>query len=321
MYTIKQASSRSGVAVATIRAWERRYGVIQPRRTPAGYRLYDEPAIERLVAMRRLVDDGWQASVAAAELAERARGGTPEVAVAASVVGAERPFAGAGATVDAAAEISRRFVDAAAAIDEIALDRVLDDLFARGSFERALRDHLFPALRALGDAWAAGEVSVAGEHLASHGVLRRLAQALDAAGRGEPGSGHVVVGLPPGARHELGALAFAVALRRAGVPVAYLGPDLPLADWVGAAGGAAAAVIGVVTTRDRRPAREVADRLRSEAPGTLVAVGGRAASGAAGAVGALAAPGIVVLPAATDDAVTALIDALRARSAAGPSGD
>ena len=59
------------------------------------------------------------------------------------------------------------------------------------------------------------------------------------------GSG-VLVGLPPGARHELGALAFAVAARRAGLPTLYLGPDLPVADWVAPARriGPMAAVIG-----------------------------------------------------------------------------
>ena len=45
MYTIRQASIRSGVNVPLIRAWERRYGVVSPSRTAAGYRLYDDEAI------------------------------------------------------------------------------------------------------------------------------------------------------------------------------------------------------------------------------------------------------------------------------------
>jgi MerR family transcriptional regulator, light-induced transcriptional regulator len=47
----------------------------------------------------------------------------------------------------------------------------------------------------------------------------------------------VLVGLPPGSRHELGALAFATAARRAGLAVLYLGRDLRIDDWVRAAGG------------------------------------------------------------------------------------
>ena len=65
MYTIKEASARSGVGTPLIRAWERRYGVLQPARTPSGYRLYDDAAIRVLVAMRTLTETGWTASEAA----------------------------------------------------------------------------------------------------------------------------------------------------------------------------------------------------------------------------------------------------------------
>ena len=59
MYTIKEASSRSGVPVATIRAWERRYRAVEPARTASGYRLYDDEAVDRLVAQdeRRLLGE------------------------------------------------------------------------------------------------------------------------------------------------------------------------------------------------------------------------------------------------------------------------
>ena len=45
MYTIKQASRLTGVTEASLRGWERRYGVVVPHRNEAGYRLYDEAAI------------------------------------------------------------------------------------------------------------------------------------------------------------------------------------------------------------------------------------------------------------------------------------
>src|SRR6185436_8918922 len=66
MYTIKEAAARTGLTVPVLRAWERRYGVVSPTRTPGGYRVYDEAALGRLRTMRRLVDDGWTASAAAA---------------------------------------------------------------------------------------------------------------------------------------------------------------------------------------------------------------------------------------------------------------
>jgi DNA-binding transcriptional MerR regulator len=65
MYTIKQAAARSGVSVPLLRAWERRYGIVEPARTAAGYRLYDDDALGRIRTMRRLVDAGWTPSTAA----------------------------------------------------------------------------------------------------------------------------------------------------------------------------------------------------------------------------------------------------------------
>jgi methanogenic corrinoid protein MtbC1 len=195
----------------------------------------------------------------------------------------------------------QRFLAAARALEPDEIAAVLDDLFARGSFERVATDILFPALQALGEAWAAGEVMVAGEHMASSAVQRRLGQALEAAASANGHGARVVVGLPPGGRHELGALAFAVAARRAGLPVTYLGADLPMDDWLAAGAGASAAVIGVVTARDRNPAIEVARRLLEANPALVVALGGRAAQDA---------PGIIRLPAGLTQSVATLGSAI-----------
>jgi methylmalonyl-CoA mutase cobalamin-binding subunit len=94
----------------------------------------------------------------------------------------------------------------------------------------------------------------------------------------------VVVGLPPGCRHEIGTLAFAVALRRRGVDVLYLGPDTPVASWAHAAleGDAAAAVIGVPRRADVGPARDVASALLASGRDMVVAVGGPASAAAQG---------------------------------------
>src|SRR3954464_2089233 len=62
MYTIKQASRLTGVSETSLRAWERRYGVVVPGRTESGYRLYDEEALAAVSAMRRLVAGGWAAA-------------------------------------------------------------------------------------------------------------------------------------------------------------------------------------------------------------------------------------------------------------------
>ena len=97
--------------------------------------------------------------------------------------------------------------------------------------------------------------------------------------------------------------------RRAGMAVAYLGADIPIEDWVSAADGAAAAVIGVVTGRDRKAALQVARALRAAHPRLVVAFGGDAAPASSEAADTL------TLPASLPASVGALRSALERRPA------
>ena len=274
MYTIKQAAARSGVPVQLLRAWERRYGVVSPARTASRYRLYDDAAIARLRAMRQLIDDGWAPSTAAARIVELDEATIEEIAGAMpEAVGASPRTARAAATAES---LTDAFVSSAAALDERGLEQILDEMFARGSFEQVATELVMPALVALGDGWAKGKVDVAAEHAAAGAVQRRLGMAFVAAGlpRDED---VVLVGLPPGAWHDLGALAFATAARRAGLAVRYLGADLPVSDWLEAIAltKARGVVVGVVIGRDVQAALEVARAIREAYPHLLVAFGGR----------------------------------------------
>ncbi len=262
MYTIKEAAARTGLSVPVLRAWERRYGVVEPGRTPSGYRLYNDNDLARLRAMRDLVNGGWSPSTAAASIVDH-----PPESESHAVRSTPEP-----------AGLVKGFADAAARMDEAHLEQVLDEMTSLGSFEHVVEAYLLPAMVAVGDGWERGDLDVAAEHSASHAVLRRLAAAFEAAGRGSTESRPVLVGLPPGARHELGGLAFSVAARRAGLRVTYVGADLPVADWVEAVGLAVAraAVIAVPTSADRVAAKELILALRSAYPsGMVVAVGGR----------------------------------------------
>lgn len=279
MYTIKEASARSGVGIPLLRAWERRYGVVEPTRTASGYRLYDDVAIDRLRAMRHLIEGGWSAQQAAARVRE-----TPDGELSGLAPEVPEPVAPAreAAEPPASDAVVARLVDAARRIDADALEAALDEAFAVARFETAVDRIVMPALRAVGEGWERGAISVAGEHAASQAVLRRLAMAYEAAGDAAA-ERPILVGLGPGSRHEIGAFAFAIAARRAGLPILYLGPDLPAADWSSAAidRNARAAVIGVPTRADVGRTRPVLDALRTARPDLLLAVGGEQAARAA----------------------------------------
>lgn len=225
MVTIKKAAELTGVPEHTLRAWERRYGLVEPHRTPSGYRLYDDAALARIRVMNELVHSGWSAREAAVESARR----TPQ----------------AGGPLPAVEEL----VAAAAGLDADTITRLLDEQFARGSFESVVDAWLMPVMARLGRAWSTGEVSVAGEHLVSSIVMRRLGVAYEAAGRSATGS-PVVVGAPPGVDHELGLLAFATAARRCGLTTVYLGGQVPVEAWPEAV--AKVSAVAAVTSLHRR---------------------------------------------------------------------
>jgi methanogenic corrinoid protein MtbC1 len=148
--------------------------------------------------------------------------------------------------------------------------------------------------------------------------MRRLAAAYQAAGRPGTERRGILVGMPPGARHELGALAFAVAARRAGLPIVYLGADLPIENWIEAARRSRprAAVIGAVTRDDRRAAIDVARALRDAQPDIVVAFGGRSAPEPEAFADLRATEGhraTIRLPDGLVDSVDTLASALRGR--------
>jgi DNA-binding transcriptional MerR regulator/methylmalonyl-CoA mutase cobalamin-binding subunit len=267
MYTIKQASRLTGVPEASLRGWERRYGVVAPHRNASGYRLYDETALAALSTMRRLVADGWSPAAAADAVRKGTVVATLEPVVARASSAADHP--------PNAADHMQHFLEAAARLDAVGIEESLDRGFALGTFEHVVDSWLFPTLEALGEGWARGEIEVAGEHAASHAVHRRLAAAFQAAGSRARGPA-VVVGLPPGSQHELGALAFATAIRRRGLNVTYLGANVPAASWQAAVSScsARAAVLAVVTAGDRGAAAAVAERLLTQDDAPLVCAGG-----------------------------------------------
>jgi DNA-binding transcriptional MerR regulator/methylmalonyl-CoA mutase cobalamin-binding subunit len=265
MHTVRWVSQQLGLAPGTLRAWEQRYGVVRPTRSEGGYRLYDDDDLATLRAMADLVAGGMQP----AQAAEQVRSGRS----------APRP--GIARTMDAPAGLPdpEALIAASRSYDSRALEEALDAAFAAAGFEYVIDEWLMAALVPIGQAWAAGRLDIAQEHFISAAVMRRLTAAFAAAGHARGGR-HVVTGLAPGATHEIATLAFATMLRRAGVRVTYLGPDLPGASWVQAVHTIHpdAVVIGAPRVDDGKAAADAVDAIRAAAPRTAVYVGGPGAA-------------------------------------------
>lgn len=271
MYTIKRAAEQVGISTATLRAWELRYGIVAPERTDGGYRIYDENHVRVLQQMAKLVEEGQVPSLAAREVLSQR--GTRMLTTCQPIPHAAVDDPEGHTHLTSFAEL---MIEAAASLDATALSAVLNDMFALATYEPVVDRYLLPAMDALGNAWASGRVSVAGEHLASHAVMRRLGMVYESASSFGGNKPRILIGLAPGVRHEVGLFAFAVAARRCGLATDYLGADLPVADWISStvAPDVAAIVLALPTVSDIVSTAAVVSAVRSHRSDLLIAVGG-----------------------------------------------
>lgn len=262
---IGELGRRVGVSTHALRAWERRYGLLHPTRTPSGYRLYSADDEHRIRDLLRLRSEGVPTSEAAAR-----------------VLGSDRlqraSGAGCGSTPAApsarATAFHKAMHEAVDHWDEGAAHAAIDELFRHMSVSHGIEDGILPFLAQLGERWADGDVSIGQEHFAS-GVVRRRLSAFTLAW----GTGHgrlAVVACPPRENHDIGPFCFAVLLARSGWRVRFLGADTPIRSIGQAARAGAADIVVVATTRSDRVATQV-DGLRDVATIAPLYLGGRGA--------------------------------------------
>lgn len=265
-YPIRAVSKLTGISVDTLRAWERRYRVVEPARDERG-RMYSEEDLERLRLLRQAVTLGHAigrvAPLATAELRVLLARGAGLVPESGPAVPADL------GSLQAAVE---RF-------DAQGLRRELSRLAALLPPRALAREVALPLLCRVGEAWHEGKLGVAQEHMVTAeirslvGALARLTQVPDGAPR-------ILFGTPRGEVHEIGTLVAALLAAGSGFAAYYLGPDVPAHDLAGAARrtAARAVVLGVTAAQGAEGVlaelREADDSLP---PDTELWVGGTAA--------------------------------------------
>ena len=256
---IGELSRRTGVAPDTLRAWERRYGLLRPERSDGGFRLYGREDEQRVRAMKALIASG----VSAAESARLAASGTP-------ATGGRAPTAGEASLETGPTrlrEVLERF-------DEPAAHAILDAALTRLTVDGVVGQVVLPAMRQIGDRWQSGEISVAQEHFAT-GVLRERMLSLGrnwGAGVGP----RALLACPPGELHDLGLVAFGVVLRDRGWRITYLGPNTPIETIARTAAELRPAAI-VLAALDAERFEAAADQIAALAREAQLLVGGEGA--------------------------------------------
>lgn len=247
---IGELSRRTGVSPELLRAWEQRYGLLRPDRSPGGFRLYsseDEMRVRRTTA---LIGEGLSAAEAARVASNKSAG----------------VDAAASPGVEVLADELRQALDA---FDGSGAHLVLDRLFGTFSVRFVFTDVLIPYLRDLGERWADGRVTVAQEHFAANLLRGRMLAMAGDWGAGGPST--ALLACLPGEAHDLGLIFFGILLGRRGWRVTFLGADTPF-DTLETSADSLRPTLVVLATVDQGLFHQHADAIRRLAASAPVAV-------------------------------------------------
>jgi MerR family transcriptional regulator, light-induced transcriptional regulator len=223
LYNIGVVTRVTGVPIATLHAWERRYGFPDAERSAGGHRLYSDKDIARLRWVKSQVDSGL--TVSRAVIAVRSLEADGRLFLPVDPDLGRRPEHG---TV-ASPTMRESYIQALIHHDLLHADQLMGEMLAFTSPEELTIDIIGPALNAIGEEWEQGHITIATEHLASNYLRHRLLMWLVTGPTPRTGN-PIVLACAPGEWHEGSLLILGVLLRRQGWPVAYLGQNVPLQD-------------------------------------------------------------------------------------------
>ncbi|MDJ0789854.1 MAG: MerR family transcriptional regulator, partial [Myxococcota bacterium] len=255
-YPLRTAARLTGLSPEVLRAWERRYGVVTPMRTPGGTRRYRAADLERLRLLKAAVDAGHRIG----ELADlpddelKRRGGVEE---------------------PRSTERLEAILQALDRMDAGQAQHLLQLQLAALGPARFARELASPLVTEIGRRWAEEELSIASEHLATSVLRSMLGGALLPSAASLRGP-VVVFATPSGERHELGLLMAAATALGAGANALYLGADVPVDNLLEAVDRSDASALALsLVTLSREQAERTIGALRGGLPDSvLLMVGG-----------------------------------------------
>lgn len=211
LYTIGTVSKLTGVGAITLRAWERRYGLIKPVRKDSGHRLYTRALIDQINRITALTQQGMRISQIHEEMLQSDTEPDP----------ASEP--------DVWKEYLNGMIAAIISFDEGRLEEIYNEALSLYPIGLVTRKLLTPLLIELGVRWETSEGSVAEEHFFAFYLRNKLGARYHHRPRGNSGPRLLTAGLP-GEHHEIGLLLFSLAAHDAGYRVIPLGANMPLEE-------------------------------------------------------------------------------------------
>jgi DNA-binding transcriptional MerR regulator len=264
LYPIRTVSSLTGVNAVTLRAWERRYGLIRPHRTAKGHRLYTRGDIDLIQEVVDLLGTGVSIGQVKGQIG---RGRTASAQTPAKT----EPGADAWQTYQ------RRMLLAVERFDEPGLEATYSEALALYPVDVVTERLVNPLLRALGERWEGRRGGIAEEHFFATYLRNKLGARLHHLAT-QRARTRLLAACLPGEHHELGLLLFCLAAANQGFGFVILGADTPLDEVAHAQQQVRCE--GIVLSGSVDPTQPVLEALRALAAtaGVPVLVGGLASS-------------------------------------------
>jgi MerR family transcriptional regulator, light-induced transcriptional regulator len=220
-YNLKAVMKETGLTAETLRAWERRYGLVKPKRSPGGHRLYSFRDIQTLKWLVQRQQEGMSISRAIELWRSLEESGQDPIEVESDKVPS---ITQEGISLD---DLRHEWIEACLKFNEQAAEKTANLAFAVAAPETVCVEVFQKGLSTIGESWYKGKISVQQEHFASAIAMRRM-YALLSASPLPTRSENILLACPPEEDHEFGLLLCAVFLRRRGWGVVYLGANVPL---------------------------------------------------------------------------------------------
>ncbi len=208
MYSISTVSNMTGVNAITLRAWERRYGIITPTRTPKGHRLYSDKDISTIRQVLDLLDQG----IAVGQVGQYI-----------DRIDTEEPQT----KISHWQDYHDRMLKAVIHFDEHSLDQIYSEAMSLYPVDIVTRDLLIPLLSTLGQRWQTNQRGIGEEHFFSEFVRNKLGSRFHHRNLNNRGP-KIVAACLPGEHHELGLLLFSLAAHERDYRIIMLGANMPL---------------------------------------------------------------------------------------------
>jgi DNA-binding transcriptional MerR regulator len=219
LYNIGMVTRMTGISMATLRAWERRYAFPELTRTTGGHRLYTENDVLRLRWVKARIKDGMQTAQAIHALHVQEQRGAATY----------QPMPLKTTASTALSSLEQKLLKALLEQQLEQADEAIGEALAFTTPEDVILHLIAPALSEIGEAWFNKQTSIAGEHFATNYLRQRLLMWML---NGPPPQARppVILACAPGEWHEGSLLILGALLRRRRIPVVYLGQAVPLLD-------------------------------------------------------------------------------------------